>query len=149
MEALLNHVSNHPVLSALLAVSLAMVIGVEIRGRGRRGTDLTPAEAVRAINDGGVVVDVRGTSTFEQGHIIDAVNVPLSEMEQKIGSLQKHKNGTLLVCCDNGLTAGKAAGLLREQGFPAVTTLKGGLNAWRQEGLPLQTGKARRRGNDE
>ena len=63
---------------------------------------------MRAINDGGGVVDVRGTSTFEQGHIIDAVNVPLSEMEQKIGSLQKHKNGTLLVCCDNGLTAGKA-----------------------------------------
>ena len=146
MEALLTHVTNHPVLSALFAVALAMVFGVEIRGRGRRGTDLSPAEAVRAINDGAAVVDVRGTSTFEQGHIIDAINVPLSEMEQKVGALQKHKNGSLLVCCDNGMTSVKAAGLLREHGFPAVTTLKGGLNAWRQEGLPLQTGKPRRRG---
>ena len=149
MEALLTHVTNHPVLSALLAVALAMVIGVEIRNRGRKGTDLSPSEAVRAINDGAVVVDVRGTSTFEQGHVIDALNVPLSEMDQKVGSLQKHKNATLLVCCDNGMTSGKAAGLLREQGFSAVTTLKGGLNAWRQEGLPLQTGKARRRATEQ
>lgn len=147
MEALVQHVTNHPVLSALLAVALAMVIGMEIRGRGRRGTDLSPADAVRAINDGAIVVDVRGTSAFEQGHIIDAHNMPLSEMEQKIGTLQKHKNGAVLVCCDNGMTSGKAAGLLREQGFGAVAMLKGGLNAWRQESLPLQSGKARRRGD--
>ena len=77
---------------------MAMVIGIEIRNRGRRGTDLSPAEAVRAINDGAVVVDVRGTSTFEQGHVIDAINVPLSEMAQKVASLQRHKNAALLIC---------------------------------------------------
>lgn len=130
----------------MLAVALALVVSFELRNRGRAGQSLGPADAVRLINDGATVVDVRGVSAFEQGHIISAMNLPLSDMEQNVGTLEKHRNGPILVCCDNGMTSGKAAGLLRAQGFPSIAQLKGGLNAWRQEGLPLQTGKARKSG---
>jgi rhodanese-related sulfurtransferase len=43
------------------------------------------------------------------------------------------------------MTAGTAARVLREQGFSKVASLRGGLQAWRAESLPLVRGDAKGR----
>jgi rhodanese-related sulfurtransferase len=43
----------------------------------------------------------------------------------------------LLTVCDSGQTSGKAAAVLRKAGYENSFSLRGGIQAWRAENLPL------------
>ena len=102
----------------------------------RRGTNpVTAAEAVQLANRSqGVFIDVRGPEQFKAGTIAQARNVPIAELEAKLDTLPKNK--PLIVFCDQGREAIRAAAMLRKQGREAVS-LEGGLRAWTQAGLPV------------
>ena len=51
--------------------------------------------------------------------------------------LKLKKDRPVLLVCDNGARSGRAAGNLRKKGFEQVFSLKGGLQSWRQENLPV------------
>ena len=61
-----------------------------------------------------------------------------------IGELSKEK--PVVVYCESGMASGTAARALRAGGFNKVVTLRGGLQSWRQENLPLVKGAARKDG---
>lgn len=140
MERLLEYAANHPLLSGALVAVTVLVVAYEIRQRMKAGTDVGPLEAVRMINDGAVVLDTRSAAQFEKGHIVDAHNVPMSDLEARAGSLEKHKDAQLVVYCDSGMSSSKAVDFLRRQGFGKVVGLRGGLAGWRQENLPVVRG---------
>ncbi len=133
---------NHMLLaSALLLILLALVTNelVLIRRGGRR---LSPADAVRLINDqGAAVVDLRPVADFKRGHILDARNIPMSKLDDELGALRKLKDKPVLLCCALGSTAAQAGIKLRAQGFDNVYPMAGGINAWQNAGLPV-TSKA-------
>ena len=52
----------------------------------------------------------------------------------------------VIVYCENGMASASAARTLRTGGFNKVVTLRGGLQSWRQENLPLVKGAARKDG---
>ena len=58
-------------------------------------------------------------------------------LEQRAGELERHKAKPVIVCCNTGMTSAKAASSLRKSGRQDVFNLDGGLNAWRQAGLPV------------
>ena len=59
-------------------------------------------------------------------------------------SLKKYKDKPLIVYCENGFASAAAARALKEQGFTKVATLRGGLQGWRQENLPLVKGEGKK-----
>ena len=148
MEQVFEFAGNHPIIVSALFASAIMIVVNEIRLLKSSGLMLSPAEAVRAINDGAYVVDVRQPNQFEKGHLISARNIPFADLEQNMKSLQKAKNGTILTCCETGATSARAAGLLRKAQFPDVRTLKGGIAAWSRDSLPLATGAKSRKKKD-
>ena len=50
----------------------------------------------------------------------------------------------VVAVCDSGITSGKVVDRLRKAGFESAWGLKGGMNAWTQDGLPVVTGKKTR-----
>jgi rhodanese-related sulfurtransferase len=92
--------------------------------------------AVRLINDGTKVVDVRAADSFAAGHIVDAENIPEKDLLQNPDKLKNRKKNTLLVC-DSGSRSAEVAAVLRKDGLDNVFSLKGGLAAWQQENLPV------------
>ena len=85
---------------------------------------------------GGAVqlVDVRSAGEFAAGHVPGAVNIPLEEIERRLGDLNAEQ--TLVLVCKGGTRAGIAAELLKgKRGNLAV--LQGGTEAWRKAGFPL------------
>jgi rhodanese-related sulfurtransferase len=109
----------------------------EIRQRASGATHVSAADAVRLINRGALVIDVRKPEEFQAGHIVNARNVALDNIKGDEASIAKKKDKILLAVCDNGGLSGKAAGLLRQAGYPNAFSLKGGIGGWRADNLPL------------
>jgi rhodanese-related sulfurtransferase len=137
MGQLVEFAGNHVLLVTGLAAACAAVMFYELRLRAQGATHVTAADAVRLINKGALVIDVRKPEEFEQGHIVNARNVPLAEMRQGDDAIHKQKNKILLAVCADGSTAGRAAGQLRKAGYENAFSLKGGLAGWRADNLPL------------
>lgn len=114
-----------------------MIIVTELRLSKERGTSLSPNQAIRLINEGAVVLDVRGGEQFSQGHIQNARNIAFADLEQNLDKLKKQKQKPVLTYCDTGGTSARAVALLRRSGFERVFNLRGGLTDWRRDSLPL------------
>lgn len=137
MGRLAEFASNHPFHVLSVAVALVAVVFYEIRLKSRAHTEVTANEAVKLINQGAVVVDVRKPEEFQGGHILNAKNVELATLEANPGAVKKRKNKAIVTVCENGFQSARAADVLRKSGYDDVYCLKSGLSAWRSENLPL------------
>jgi rhodanese-related sulfurtransferase len=96
-------------------------------------------EAVRLMNqEKAVLIDVCEANEFNEGHILNSVNMPLSAIAKRLGELEKHKDKPVILSCRSGNRSGKAATILRKNGFESVYNLSGGLMAWEKENLPVE-----------
>lgn len=140
MSRFIEYSTNHPFLVAAAAILAILVIVFELRQRGRGATAVGPMDAVRLVNAGALVVDVRDEKAYEGGHIIDARSVPAAEVGQKAETLKKFKEKPVVVYCDSGLASAGAVKALTALGFTKVVSLRGGLQSWLQENLPVVKG---------
>jgi rhodanese-related sulfurtransferase len=137
MSEFVEFASQHPLMIGALFASWVAVMFYEIRLRATGVTHVTAADAVRLINRGALVIDVRKPEEFQTGHIVNARNVALDNLKGDEASIAKKKDKILLAVCDNGGLSGKAASLLRAAGYPNAFSLKGGIGGWRADNLPL------------
>jgi rhodanese-related sulfurtransferase len=85
------------------------------------------------------LLDVRTSSEFNNGHLKGAFQADWTNFEQfkeRVASLDKNK--TLYVYCLAGSRSASAQEWLLNQGFKNVINLKGGINAWNLEDLPVE-----------
>ena len=137
MQDLVEFTNNNLLYVAAFMVSGFAVLIYEIRLKGQSIGSLSTPVAVRVINGGAAIIDMRPPEQFSAMRIIDSKNVPEAELTAE--SLAKHKKGTLLVC-DSGARSSAAAAKLRKAGVENVFSLQGGINAWQQENLPVASG---------
>lgn len=138
MQDIGSFIINHWILFLALFTILALLAASYFTDRLLGFKDLAPPEATRMINQqNAVIVDVREEKEFKEGHIVNAVHIPLSQFEPQIKKLEKARGKPLIVTCDNGQRSARAAALLRKQGFEQVFKLGGGLQAWRGANYPL------------
>jgi len=104
----------------------------------RRGEKLSILQATQLINQGkGVILDVREPAAFAEGHLRDAKNIPLNELPNRIGELDKFKSKAVIAVCQAGVQSAKAAAQLKKAGFNEAFSLDGGVAAWQAQGLPV------------
>lgn len=114
-----------------------LVLNHELRRRGGGAVAIGPAEAVRLMNGGALLVDVRSANQFRDGHIAGARNVPGDQIADGGKGMEKYSGKRVVLYCDSGDAAGAAARTLIRAGAKDVFSLRGGLAAWRQENLPV------------
>jgi rhodanese-related sulfurtransferase len=103
----------------------------------RRGSKVSILQATQLINQGKtVIVDVREPDAFAAGHLRDAKNIPLKELPNRLGELEKFKSKAVIAVCQTGVQSAKAAAQLKKAGFNEVFSLDGGVAAWQAQGLP-------------
>ncbi len=137
MDRLLDYFTNHPFLAGGLVLMTLVVVAFEMRRHGQGTTAVAPNDAIRMMNDGAVIVDLRAPNQYKDGHIAGARNVPSDQIADGAKALEKLRGKTLIMCCDTGTTAGAAVRTLTRAGFKNVFSLRGGLAAWRHENLPV------------
>ncbi len=100
------------------------------------GPTLSTLQATRLINDSGaVLLDVRDGSEFSAGHLPNARNIPVQDLEKRIKELPSGK--PVIVVCESGTRAARAAAALRKHGRNDVFCLDGGIRGWQAAGLPV------------
>ncbi|EJN08466.1 rhodanese-like domain-containing protein [Herbaspirillum sp. YR522] len=128
------------IIDNIFLIALALVSGVAllVPYLQQRGNKLSLLQATQMLNQGKtLVLDVREADQFAAGHLRDARNIPLKELPQRIGELDKLKGRPVIVVCQNGSQAMKAESALKKAGFADVYGLQGGISAWQGQGLPL------------
>lgn len=140
MERLLEYISHHPYLTSLAVAMALAVLTYELRNRTQNYAAVQPQEAIRLMNQGAHVVDLRDSAAFAAGHVTGARNLAPEQRDGAAESLKKFKDRMLVLYCEQGTTATSLTRQLHAAGFTKVFTLRGGLAAWRAEGLPLQRG---------
>ncbi len=99
-----------------------------------KGT-LSTLQATQLLNQGKVtIVDVRTPEEFRGGHLRQSKNIPLDQLGERIGELDKGLPA--LVVCAAGPRAARAAAQLRRAGFGEVYVLGGVFGEWQAQGLP-------------
>lgn len=92
-----------------------------------------------------MVIDLREKPDFDNGHIVDAKNVPYksiqSELTQKStessgGSFAPYKDKAIILVCKMGQHSSQVAKKLAEQNFN-VYRLSGGVMEWQSAQMPL------------
>ena len=96
---------------------------------------LTALQAVQLLNKSKVsIIDVRAPDEFKVGHLRNAKNIPVGDLDKRIAELDKGQ--AVLLICQSGLRANRAASELRRAGFGEVYVLSGGYAEWQSQGLP-------------
>jgi rhodanese-related sulfurtransferase len=138
MSGFVEFVRNNLLLFVVAFVSGGMLLWPLVR-RTTGGPWVNPTQATQLINrEEALVVDVREANEFATGHVLGAKNVPLARLEASGAELTKRKDRPVIVYCDGGDRAAKAAATLKKQGFARVMNLSGGIGAWQQAGLPVE-----------
>jgi rhodanese-related sulfurtransferase len=129
------------ILDHLLTVAIAVISGGALLwpALAPRGRQATPLQTTQMINRGKstAVIDVRSADEFATGHLRDAKNMPLADLSNRIGELDKNRVKTVILVCQSGARANKAARQLKSAGFEDIYSLEGGIAAWSAAGLPL------------
>ncbi len=100
------------------------------------GPTLSQHEATRLINDrDATIVDVRDPKLFAAGHLPNARSIELAELPKRLADLPAKR--PVMVVCEDGRAASRAAKTIRQSGREDVHVLEGGMAAWRAAGLPV------------
>lgn len=135
----MEFVVNNWYLFLALFVVLAMLFAGPITQMIHNIKSVNNAEAVRLMNhEAGMVVDVCEPREYQSGHILNAVNIPLSTLAARSKELEKHKSKPVIVSCQSGNRSVRGAVILRKHGFASVYTLSGGNLAWQRDNLPME-----------
>ncbi|MGB7532567.1 MAG: rhodanese-like domain-containing protein [Halobacteriota archaeon] len=77
-----------------------------------------------------ILLDVSTEGEYSAEYIPGAINIPLSDLENRIDELDKSK--TIIVYCKTGGRSRTASETLAQHGFENVYNLLGGINAWKE-----------------
>ncbi|MEZ9140262.1 MULTISPECIES: rhodanese-like domain-containing protein [unclassified Shewanella] len=143
MQEYIEFFQANPVLSIAWVGLFIAVVVTTIKAATSKVVNINTQELTMLMNkQDGKVIDVRSQEEFRKGHIVDALNVPLSEIKNnKATSLEKYKSSPIITVCNAGMTSAQAAQLLVTQGFENVSNLKGGMGDWTAANLPTVKGK--------
>ncbi len=71
------------------------------------------------IENGAVVIDVRSSGEFANGHVKGSVNIPLDKIQGNINKIKGYKK-PIVVCCASGMRSSNAKNLLIKNGLEEV-----------------------------
>lgn len=105
-----------------------------------QATQLPPAisvdEAHQLYQDGVLFLDVRTQEEWDDFHAPNSTHIPLDQLESRYAELPEDEQ--IVVVCRSGNRSQTGRDILINNGFEQVTSMDGGLNAWRAAGFPIE-----------
>ena len=84
-----------------------------------------------------IILDVRSGSSYDEGHLENAINIPSTELDSRIDELFQYNDTEIIVYCETGILGAQAAAILDSYDFTKVFNISGGFEAWESAGLSV------------
>ena len=139
----MSFIEKNWILFIALFLSGAMILWPLVQRRLSPVKEIGTLNVTQLINhQNALLLDVREANEFTGGKLPGAVHIPLSQLKDRTGELAKMTSRPVIVYCGLGRRARSASGILANAGFASIYMLSGGLKAWKDAGLPLETAAA-------
>lgn len=99
--------------------------------------DLRILLEVEQPEDHPILLDVRQPREWAEGHLPDAVHIPLNSLEVRLDELEVDR--PVVTYCASGMRSIDASYILKRNGYRDVRSLAGGIHAWQRAGSPILT----------
>ncbi len=130
-------------LTILRSIVFMLVLGsaVMVSGQSKQAGALISQQAlmqqIQSAHDM-LLIDVRTPGEFRMGHVPGAINIPYTELADRLGEVRPAHDKGVILYCESGARAGVAERILREAGLDNIRHLEGDMSAWRQSKLPIE-----------
>jgi phage shock protein E len=104
----------------------------------KRVPEISPTEANQRQAAGAVLIDVRESEEFAQGHAQGATHLSKGVLELRIEGVVPNPETPIMCYCGGGSRSLLAADNLKKMGYTNVASIAGGLRAWKEAGLPVE-----------
>lgn len=101
-------------------------------------TEISPPDAMAAMRDGALLLDVRESDEVADGSPIGAHRLGRGFLEFRIGDIAPDQTTPILVLCASGGRSLFVAESLVRMGYASVSSVSGGYRAWREHDLPVE-----------
>ena len=140
MDYLFEFIWNNVMLFIAISVIIIWIIINEITYLLNNILSIKNSEATRLYNnEDAVFVDISSKSEYYKGHLPGTINIPYCNIMQIYNALKKYKHQPIIIYCTDGTYSIKISKQLKKKGFERMYHLKGGKNAWKLAGLPLES----------
>ena len=129
---------NSPINLAFAAIAIGS--GLALLWLGLAGRNLSRVSATQAsvlISARAQIVDVREVEAFAAGHVKNSKSLPFSQIANQLPLLKLKKDKPVIIVCERGSVAARAAAVFAKNEFADVHVLEGGLKGWRDAQLPI------------
>ena len=107
--------------------------------KGRKTDSVSTIEASKLgkkIFDQTKIIDVRKNSEFSNGHLKNALNIPLDQLSENFDKIPLE--GNFFVHCAGGYRSMIASSILKSRGIDSMTDIIGGFSAIKSSGIPIE-----------
>ncbi len=118
-------------LLTVVCLAAAFAVPVAAQAAAAKLAEKTAAQPAKAK---GIWIDVRTPEEFKEGHLKDAVNIPVDQIGARIGSVSPDKSAPVNLYCRSGRRSEAALQELKKMGYTNVTN-HGGYQDLLQKGL--------------
>ncbi len=124
-----------------LILSGALWLWLTVRQRWSPVREIGALEATQLINRrDALMLDLREPKDYAGGRVPNSMHLPESQLASRAHELEKLTARPVIAYCERGQRSRTAAVALTRLGFAEVYTLRGGLRAWSEAGLPVEKG---------
>ena len=131
---LINFLIEHFYFSAPLVIVLILFF---ISNSKKGGTKISCQSLISLSNqDQALIVDLRSSEAFNSGHITASINIPVNDVSRRSNEIINSTKSVVLVC-EMGSSSTNAGEALKKEGLKDIFILRGGINEWKMNNLPL------------
>jgi rhodanese-related sulfurtransferase len=98
------------------------------------GKEISREQAQELVEGGAQLIDVRADHEWEAGRIAGATHLPLAELSERVGEIDKER--PVVIYCRGGNRSTMAVAALADAGYDAAK-MREGIVGWAEAGLPL------------
>ena len=131
---LINFLIEHFYLSGPLLIVIVLLIISNARKGGKK---ISTQQLISLCNqDKAFLIDLRDSESFKSGSITNSFNIPSNDLIRRSNEINQKEKSIVLIC-EMGSVSPNFGELLQKDGFEDILILKGGINQWKMDNLPL------------
>ena len=131
---LINFLFEHYYLSGPLLIVIVLLI---ISNASKGGKKISTQQLISLCNqDKAFLIDLRDSESFKIGSITNSFNIPSNDLIRRSNEINQKEKSIVLIC-EMGSVSPNSGELLQKEGFEDILILKGGINQWKMDNLPL------------